>query len=250
MKIDFLLADNRYGSTRHFAKGFCAALERAGVEVRKHWIDDGQFYHAYSTITQDPPDCTCSFADLTFGTQSLGNSWQIPHFSYLIDPAIYFLHHFQGDYSWVSCVDQGDVDFVKQGGFSKVQFLPHGVDRDLETSPFVERPYEVVFFGSCLDTELDWSERFSKNECDLLHQASEAVLQTPISTLDALVELGVSQEKLLFFHHEVDLYTRAKDRIALLQSSKGLIFLSGELAAGINIFLMLRYIHQFLLKKL
>jgi hypothetical protein len=212
MKIDFLIGDNTYGSTVHFAKAFSQALQREGAQTRLHWIGDGHFFHAFHEITRDPPDLTCSFSDVHLSGTSIGDLWRIPHLSLLIDPAIYFLHHFRGEYSWVSCADRGDVEFVKKLDFERVFYLPHGGDRTLLTSPESERSFEVVFFGSCI-------EQTAKDETVLA--ASERVLTSEgISILQALLELGVSDVLLPRYHAEVDLYTRFLDRVNLLSALK------------------------------
>jgi len=212
MKIDFLIGDNTYGSTLHFAKAFSQALERKGVTSRLHWIADGHFFHAFHEITQDPPNLTCSFSDVHLSGNPIGDLWQIPHLSLLIDPAIYFLHQLKGKYSWVSCVDQGDVEFVRKLNFERVFYLPHGGDRELVTPPAKKRPYDVVFFGSC-------TEHATQDEKVLV--ASERVLSPEnISILHALTDLNIYEELLPRYHTEVDLYTRFHDRINLLRSLK------------------------------
>ncbi|MCC5832659.1 MAG: glycosyltransferase family 1 protein [Chlamydiales bacterium] len=212
MKIDFLVGENAYGTTFHFAKAFSEALQRQGANTRLHWIGDGSFFHAFHEITREPPDLTCSFSDVHLSGRPLGNLWQIPHLSLLIDPAIYFLHQLRGEYSWVSCADEGDVDFVRRLNFERVLYLPHGGDRSLLTPPGKERPFEVVFFGSCVEQ--------TPND-ERVVAASERVLSPEgVTILDALIDLGVSDELLPRYHAEVDLYTRFLDRISLLGALK------------------------------
>lgn len=212
MRIDFLVGENTYGSTIHFAKAFSEALQRAGAETRLHWIGDGHFFHAFQEISSDPPDLTCSFSDIHLAGAPIGDLWRIPHLSLLIDPAIYFLHQLQGKYSWVSCVDQGDVDFVRKLNFERIFYLPHGGDRKLLTSPENERPYEVVFFGSCVEQ--------TTKDGTVLEAAWRVLSAGTTSILQALLELGVSEELLPRYHAEVDLYARFQDRVRLLASLK------------------------------
>lgn len=212
MKIDFLVADNLYGSTLHFAKAFTAALEREGAQTRLHWIGEGHFFHALESIYQDPPDLTCSFSDIHFSGSPIGDLWQIPHLSLLIDPAIYYLHQLQGEYSWVSCVDEGDVELIRSLNFEKVFYLPHGGDSALLTPPLQERPYEVVFFGSCSEYE---------TEDDIVLEAASKVLSPRnLSIVEALLELDVKEEDLARHHFAVDLYTRFHDRVNVLRALK------------------------------
>ena len=216
MRIDLLVGENQYDSTLYFSKKLSEALERQGVNTRLFWVADGNFHEAARAIMHEPPDLTCSFSDITVGdNQPIGDQWQIPHLSMLLDPAIYSLHQLKGEYSLISCVDEEDVAFVKELGFERAFFLPHGVDHDL--SGYEERSYEAVFFGSCFDYEkinASWSPKIRP----LLEQAAERVLSPEgISTLRALLEAGV-EKGLPTYHHEVDLYVRAKDRVELVRA--------------------------------
>ncbi len=221
-KIDFLIGDTPYNSTVHFSKAFARALEAHGVECRLFSVAEGQFHHALHALLTDPPDFTCSFSDIVLGGRSLGELTAIPHLSLLLDPAIYFLHQVSG---WVSCVDEGDAEFLQAGGAPRVLFLPHAGDSHLKRAPGSgERLYDTVFFGTCLDIDQiksEWKDRFDTSTIDLLLAASSCVLskRSP-SILDALLELGVEEEKLPIFHLEVDRYTRGKDRIELLSRCK------------------------------
>ncbi|MCH9628105.1 MAG: hypothetical protein S4CHLAM2_17580 [Chlamydiales bacterium] len=207
MKVDFLIGDNRYGSAAHFSKMLAAAFERQGVYTRLHWIAEGRFSDALHTIQSDPPDLTCSFSDIK---PPLGLFW--PHLSLLVDPAIYFLHQLQGEQAWVSCVDEGDVEFLRSLDCERAFYLPHGVESTLKTSPAKKRPYDVVFFGSCIEPEAP---------DEIVLAASQRVLSSEnLSILQSLVELEIADEKLPGYHMQVDLYTRFLDRVSLLKSLK------------------------------
>lgn len=212
MKLDFLIGDNPYGSTVHFAKGFAKALERAGVQTRLHWVADGHFFHALEAINRDRPDFTCSFSDIHLSGKPIGDFWQIPHLSILIDPAIYFLHQLKGEYAWVSCVDAGDAEWVRSLSFERVFYLPHGADREILAPVDKERPYDVVFFGSC-------TEHVSEDE-KVLHAASQVLSPENLSILEAIGGLDLPDELLARYHYEVDLYTRFHDRVNLLNALK------------------------------
>lgn len=218
MKIDILLGENTYGTTSHFAQGLKTAWERQEVDVRLFEVGEGHFFHAFYAIMADPPDFTCSFSDISLNREiSLGDLWEIPHLSLLVDPPIYFLHHLSGKYGYCSCVDQLDCDFIQD---PRTFFLPHGVDPKYQTHPRKERPHEVVFFGTCVDYE-EIAASWLKQERDLLYAASERVLSpVGISIAQALLELNVAPIDLPRYHGEVDRYTRGKDRVELIRSLK------------------------------
>jgi spore maturation protein CgeB len=220
-KIDILIGDNAYGSVIHFSKSLSQAFERCGVATRLFWIGDHHFFHAYYAIMADPPDLTCSFSDISLDRKPLGDLWQIPHLSFLVDPPIYFLHQFTGKYGWVSCVDTEDCAFVRALNFPRVFFLPHAAEAQLQTPVKKNRPLDTVFFGTCLDYQAI-AKGWPKEERDLLLAASEKVLSAGgQSILQALLELGVQQIDLPRYHAEVDRYTRGKDRIELIRSLQG-----------------------------
>ena len=218
MKIDLLIGDNSYGTALHFSKGLSDALERLGIQTRLFWVGEGHFFHAFYEILDDPPDLTLSFSDISLEGKPLGDLWRIPHLSLLVDPPIYFLHQFTGEYSWVSCVDERDCDFVRALNFSRLFFLPHAADAKLETPVDKKRPYDLVFFGTCIDYE-EVLQSWKQEERELLLTASERVLSSGgISIVQALTQLGVKESDLPRYHNEVDRYTRGRDRIELIRS--------------------------------
>jgi spore maturation protein CgeB len=224
MKIDFLIVDNLYQSTVHFSREFSRALKKRGVKTRCFRIGKNNFYRILPILFQDPPDFTCSFSDITIGEGvPLGDQWNIPHISFLIDPAIYFLHQLRGSHSWVTCVDRDDCAFIKQLGFSRVAFLPHGASKVNDIVE--ERPLDLIFFGTCIDylaIEEQWKVQLTMREQRLLKEAADLVLSNnTVSCLKALSEAGLNTNT-LFFHQQLDSYIRGKDRIELLKSMEGL----------------------------
>lgn len=220
MKIDILVGENEYGTTPHFAKGLGKALEALGTSVRIFWVGEGHFFHAFYALSNDPPDLTCSFSDISLNQQPLGELWNIPHLTLLIDPPIYFLHQLTTKNAWVSCADYQDTEFVRQLGFAKTFCLPHATDRDLFTPVDQKRPYDIVFFGTCVDFEQIAQDWQSKDK-ELLYEASKRVLTSQsVSILQTLVELGVQELELPRLYSEVYQYTRGKERIELIRALK------------------------------
>lgn len=217
--IAFLIGDNPYRSTLHFTHKFKEALIEEGAHVECYDLSKGEFYK----VLQNPPDLTCSFSDITVGDgMPLGDQWQIPHLSLLIDPAIYYLHQLKGTYSLVTCVDEKECEWIEKIPFPRVCFLPHGVEKDLVDNK-EERIYDIAFFGTCTDYEQvrrNWKERFSWHTIKQLEEAAERVLSLEnVSLFQALIEAGCD-ENLPMLHHELDLYISGKDRIELLRALK------------------------------
>ncbi len=220
-KIYFLVGNNPHQTAPHFSRQLSDALQRQGIETRLYWIDEGHFFHAFYDILEDPPDCTCSFSQILVGQKRLGDLWRIPHLSFLIDSAIYFTPHFEGNYSWISCVDQDNCAFVRSRNFNSVFFLPHAAEKEILTLPHDHRTYEVAFFGSCVD--IDACERrwrgYPMAKKERLYALAERVLSPQgISLYQAIQEIGVHQEEFLHYYQEIELYIRGKDRIELIRS--------------------------------
>jgi DUF based on E. rectale Gene description (DUF3880) len=228
MKIDVFAAENTYGTGVHFAKGIASALQSQGVTTRLFWVDEGQFFHAMHAIFDDPPDLTLSFADISLNRQPIGDLWKISHFTWMVDPPIYFLHQLQGDYSYVGCVDQQDIHFIEKLGFERAYFLPHAADKNHLTPVRKNRPLRAVFFGTCVDYEMI-AEQWPPTIRGQLLEACERVLSPGhISIAQALAEQGISSQDFPFYHGEVDRYTRGKDRVMLIRSFKYPIHIWGE----------------------
>lgn len=220
MKIDILIGDNTYGTVVHFSQSLKNALTRLGVETRTFWVGEGHFFHAFYEIMDNPPDLTCSFSDISLEGKPLSDLWQISHLSLLLDPPIYSLHQFQSKSGFVSCVDEFDCAFVRALGFSNVFFLPHGGESAYLTVVGQARPYDVVFFGTCIDYEAV-AAAWPPAEKELLFAASDRVLSNQeISIVQALVQLGVKEGDLPRLHTEVDRYICGKERIELIRSIK------------------------------
>lgn len=219
MRIDFLIGDNPYATTSHFSEKFAEALRRSGAEVRLFYVGGGNFYKAFYAITDDPPDLTCSFSDITLGEKEpLGCAWRIPHLTMCVDHALYFLHQTKSNYSYLSTIDEEDLNFLNQLGFQKAFFLPHGVDRELAKIEN-EKVYDIAMLSSCIDFEKirkGWPGKYPQIH-KILEEASERVLEEGISCLNALLDLKIV-EGLPLYHQEVENYVRGVDRVNLVQA--------------------------------
>lgn len=221
MKIDLLIAENPYATTPHFTKALARGLEELGVQTRLFWIGEGNFFHAFYAISEDPPDFTCSFSSISLNGLPLGALWPIPHLSLLVDPPLYSLHQLKGERSWISCVDEKDVAFVKKLGKKEVFFLPHAADASVFTPVNSPRPFRYVFFGSCLDLEaLEAGWPAEKQE--EIEEATRLVLSpSGLSIDEALTSLGIKEDDFAACFTAVDAYVRGKDRIELIRSFEG-----------------------------
>ncbi len=224
---------NLYESKRHFALKFAEALERKGVETLL--IDAGETTIDLETIKRIhnfKPTLTSSFNTILplSDNHYLWDELRIPHWSILVDPIIYNMGLAQSPYAIVSCVDNADCLQLSNSSDSRVFFFPHAVERALNGIGEEQKPYDVVFFGSCYDFEglrESWQERHDPEINKMLDEAIEIVLSdTSTSVAEALVKAWnrslLSPTGIDFFtlFYYVDYYTRGKDRVELIKAIK------------------------------
>jgi spore maturation protein CgeB len=232
-KVCFIVNYNLYESKRHFTRKLAEAMNRKGIET--HIIDAMENTlnaNAMASLRRYGPDLTCSFNSLlpASDNQFLWDILQIPHLAILVDPAIYSIHLTRSPYSILSCVDRDDCDEVRNYQFDNVFFWPHAVEKELNADEGRERPYEVVFLGSCYDYEslrASWRQRNPELINKVLDDAIDLVFgDTKITLAHALVQAwnaskadpaGIDFTSLFYY---LDNYTRGKDRVELIRSIK------------------------------
>ena len=241
-KACLIVDENMYDVMRHFVRKLSEAMERKGIAT--HIIDtqggplEGGMF---ASFVQDPPDFTCSFN--TFEPLSEERFFwdivKVPHLSFLVDPAIYSLHLTKSPYSILSCVDRSDLKAL-QTQFKHSFFFPHAIERDLDFDEQAERPYDVVFFGSCFDFKAwkrYWEQQLPPALCQVLDVGIDYVMSNDeMSIADALIQgwtdvnPSVSgQDDFLILFHYLDKYTRGLDRFELIRAiKKGQVHVFGE----------------------
>ncbi|MCB1181680.1 MAG: glycosyltransferase family 1 protein [Chlamydiia bacterium] len=226
-KILFLVGNNPYQTTFFFAEDFSKALRKQGFVVDLVQCNEGKEQKILAEVLRYKPDLTCSFSDITIDGVSIGEVWKNPHFTFLLDPALYFLHQAKPPYCFMTTVDKEDERFLQSVGCQNVWHLPHAVPKDLfYDSILQERPYDLVFFGTainCDTIEANWRKNFLKRERDLLFEISHRVLtEENSSILQCLIEKEWSPETPDFYqlYAELDQYIRGKDRLELLRHLK------------------------------
>ncbi len=242
-KICLIVNYNLYESKRHFTQQLAQAMQRQGIEtliidVRETVIgaDTLQAIQAFK------PDLTCSFNSLLplENDKFLWDLLGIPHWSILVDPALYSIHLTKSPLTILSCVDRSDVESVKAYNFNSVFFWPHAIERELELGQ-QERHYEVVFLGSCYDYEslrVSWQQRNPEGLNKVLDDAIDLVFNNKsVSLTEALIQAwqaskldptGVDFTTLFYY---LDNYTRGKDRVELIRSIKNVpVHVFGELS--------------------
>ncbi len=233
-KVCLITNYNLYESKRHFTLKLSEAMQRKGIKTKIIDVMENKLgVDAISQIKQFKPDFTCSFNTLLPITnqQFLWDIIKIPHWSILVDPSLYSVSLINSPYSVISCVDRFDCEGLLSTGFKKVFFWPHAIEKELEAPIDAERPYEVVFLGSCFDYESIreyWQNTLSPKQCEILDHASDLVLSDNRTSLQAALVKAWNEANLLaddtvdfaMLFYFLDLYTRGKDRVDLIRSIK------------------------------
>lgn len=219
---------NLYESKRHFTQKLAEAMQRKGLTVKV--IDTkGEIFNV-NDIVRFQADFSCSF-NSTFPNPNQQYFWdltEIPHLSFLVDPAIYSIKLTNSKYSILSCVDRFDCQSLRNYKFENVFFWPHAIEQELHANEKQPKPYDVVFLGSCHDYEnlrLHWQEVYSPIVCRILDNAIDLALSDRnIPLMQALVaawgDSGLAPEGVDFarLFYYLDQYTRGIDRVELISS--------------------------------
>jgi len=229
-KICFIVNYNLYESKRHFTLKLAEAFERAGVKTKVIDVDENSLSaDLVQQLKRFAPDLTASFNTLLpmADNRFLCDFLQIPHWSILVDPLFYSLQYLRSPYSWISCVDRADVDYLKGMGFERGFFFPHAIEQELEPG-YEKRTFEVVFFGTCYDYEslrTSWQARLPKEVSKVLDDAIELFSSDiHVSLADALAQawgrskLDPAQADFPSLFYYLDNYTRGKDRVDLIRA--------------------------------
>lgn len=229
MKIDLLCSSNQYGTAWQFLQGMYAALQRAGVTCRLLDFDPQFLREHLLTLHYDPPDMTFSFGTVSIGSrQRLCDTVGIPHFSYLLDLAGYYVPHLQSPYSLASCIDRSDLEFLERLQVKNALFLPHATHAGARGLAG-ERPYDVAFVGTAVDLEAlvrGWKKDYGDKVAMVLEGVGKAILlqravPTPRILLEGLERGGVALGESFLFSHAlraVEDYARGKDRFEMLRA--------------------------------
>lgn len=232
-KICLIVNYNLYESKRYFTDKFAEALERKGLHTRIIDVQEGVLSaDAMGSIVRFNPDLTCSFNTLlpVGDNRFLWDVINIPHWSILLDPALYSLNLTRSPYSMLSSVDKDDCANLLASGFNRAFFWPHAVERELIGSGETNKDLDVVFLGSCYDYEslrVSWQQQNSEAINKVLDDAIDLVFSDNHTSLsEALAKAweagrhssqGVDFYSLFYY---LDNYTRGRDRVELIRAIK------------------------------
>ena len=234
-KITILVNYNLYESKRYFVSKFAEALERHGIQVTILDAKDPKNLKENVHMVSNPAyvDLTCSFNTLMPTPQGkfMWEYTSVPHWAILVDPSFYYRNLFNyPEQVLISCVDHFDCELARSFDFENVFFWAHAVERELSFVENRERPYDVVFLGSCYDHEFlksYWRRENPPQISEAIEDAIDIVLgdnKTPlmiaINTVLANKKIDINTINLDKIIRYVDNYMRGKDRFELIRSIK------------------------------
>lgn len=155
IRLAMIVDSNAYETKSHFGFKLAEAVERQGAEVLFLDLSETKNFswEEIKAFQSFKPDFSLSFN--SFEADSKGKFFwdylKTPHLSILLDPPIYSSQAFQSPYSLFCCIDESHVEWLKERGFSKTFFLPHGIEPELKTNPSNPRSLDVVYMASCYD---------------------------------------------------------------------------------------------------
>lgn len=232
-RICFLANYNLYESKRRFTKEFAKAFKACNVETLIVDVEErGLNRDHLRKIIKFKPTLTCSFNSMQPASPGvfLWDQIGIPHWSILVDPAIYSINLTTSPLSILSCVDRDDCKALLDHKFRRLFFMPHAIAPPQPLLPRQPRCYPIVMLATCYDYESlqsHWRSTLPPGEMQVLEAAIDHVLsQEAIPLAHALMraweESPISQQEidleLLFYY--LDYYTRGYDRVALVRAFK------------------------------
>lgn len=219
LKVDLLMpSSSQYEVIHHFARKFYEAFIRQGVSCRLLSGDE----RVYATLN-NPPDFTLGFnGALKMEDGSLFcDHIKVPHVACLIDPPFRFLELTKSPYVIITCDDQSGCAFLKKRRFDSTLFMPHAVEKELMPDPTLNRVYDVVFLGTCIDAEgrrKRWRKQFPKNLVNMMEDAAEATLSDDKTSFISILEEKLDPEEYQTIYEEVELYVKGRDRLDLIRA--------------------------------
>ncbi len=237
MHIALLSNYNLYESKRYFCGKLAEAFNRVGIEtsiIDFKTLQQQQMEFIRACKPQETA-FTCSFNSIIPSDEGkyIADYTGVPHIAFFVDPAYNYRDVLASKNTIITCVDHFDCEYVLSKNFKKVFFWGHAVEQELAPQPFQERPYDVVFIGSCYDHEnlkIFWRENMSKSEVAIIENAVEILLGDNATPLYRAVQSAMEQshesfengeefeKKLYFYAYFVDNYARGKDRTELIRS--------------------------------
>jgi glycosyltransferase involved in cell wall biosynthesis len=219
LTIDILLpSSSQYSVIHHFANKLSEAFVRQGAKCRLLSGDE----RIFATLN-NRPDFTIGFnGALKMEDGSLFcDQINVPHVSCLVDPPFRFLELTKSPNIIIACDDQEGCALLINRGFERTVFMPHAVEPELAFDPKIERIYDIVFLGTCIDAEKwkkQWKKRFSPQIVHLMEEAANVCLEDDVTSFMSVLLKHLDPVEYQEVFEAVELYVKGVDRLDLLRS--------------------------------
>jgi len=237
-QIDVIMPiKTQYGVLYRFTQALVEAFQRMGIGVTTLVIDpnkkDPKAF--FEQVLRDQPDFTLAFNGILPDENGLFlcDLLKIPHVACLVDSPVTYMDLTKSPLSIIANPDRSASFFLNKAGFDNTCFMPHGTERDLQAPPpSSERPYDVVFLGSCIDPQAiqtNWQKLYPPPLVQMLEECAAMVLsdqRTPYADIltlrlqEALKRGTILKNQIDYIALLVELeyFVRGKDRLELLKA--------------------------------
>jgi spore maturation protein CgeB len=226
-KIDVLLPNtSQYGVLHHFTTKLYEALVRQSHGISCRLLEGDSRLHV---PIEEPPDLTLAFNGTLKDENGvlLCDRIKVPHIACLVDPPYRFLPLLESPYILLTCDDRYCCEYLKQRNFSRMTFMPHAIEKDIEAGNDRERIYNVVMLATFIDCDTiqkNWKSKFSVQTVRSLNDAADMTFadQTTsfIEALNITLEVNKagSPENLPGMLQELELFIKGKERANFMRT--------------------------------
>lgn len=236
-RIDiFMPPISQYGVLPYLTNELHQAFVRQGVSCKLLVAERENPEPFLKSIFSDPPDCTFSLNGLL--PDDAGHFFcdmiKIPHVACLTESFTEFSVLAQNKLNILTCPDAFGCHYFRGLGCDHSIFLPHGVSPNLKPDPSLQKKYDVLFVGSCIDYEYireQWKKKYSKTIYEALENAQEIVLSDystnyiealvqALNTVSQSEQLDTNSFNMLEMIQELELFIKGRDRVELIRAIK------------------------------
>ncbi|OJV11100.1 MAG: hypothetical protein BGO14_08905 [Chlamydiales bacterium 38-26] len=231
-KVDLIAPhSSQYGALYHFTEKMYEAWLRAGYQAR-YFKNAEQGLHV---MEKDPPDLIIGFNGIPRDKQRgfFCDILQKCYLTLLVDPYYRFFDVLSSSNVFIGCDDFSSLTALKSINYSKVLFVPHAVERDLEACFDQEKVYDVSLMATFIDFEKrkeEWKKNYPKKIYEAMSRAVEITFNEPsISFIEATMgQLQLEYQKdsslksleidLFAILKDIEIYVKGKERVDILKA--------------------------------
>lgn len=231
-KVDLIAPhSSQYGALYHFTEKMFEAWVRAGYQAR--YFKEAE--QGLKVMEKDPPDLIMGFNGIPRDNKRgfFCDILQRCYLTLLVDPYYRFFDVLSSSNVFIGCDDFSSVTALRNINYSKVLFVPHAVEKDLEAHLDREKVYDVTLMATFIDFEKrkeEWKKNYPKKIYEAMSRAVEITFNEPsISFIEATMgQLQLEYQKdsslksleidLFAILKDVEIYVKGKERVDMLSA--------------------------------